>query len=61
MTDVELRIEILKLCHRHDRPTAEIVARASELETFVISSRPMDTRGKNPSRIPKADKERSPV
>lgn len=39
MTDAEIRLHIMTLCHRHDRPAQEIVARASELESYVLSSR----------------------
>lgn len=36
MNQSELRVELVKLVHRHDREPSEIVARAKELEAYVL-------------------------
>ncbi|WP_143220694.1 MULTISPECIES: hypothetical protein [unclassified Achromobacter] len=41
MTPEELRLELLKLCHRHDKSAQEITAKCSELEKFVLAFYPL--------------------
>lgn len=38
MTPESIRLECLKLVHRHDRDAQEIVARATEFERYVQGS-----------------------
>jgi len=47
MTRDELRLELLKLTYVHGRMTAEAVARARELEMYVIQVPPDDSDKKN--------------
>lgn len=35
---LQVRLECLKLAHRHDRPTAEVVKMAGDYEAFVVGS-----------------------
>lgn len=37
----EIRLEVLKLAHRHDRSPGEIVALAKSYETFVVGDVPL--------------------
>lgn len=40
MTPEQIRLECLKLAHRHDREPAQVVARAEEYERYVSSPLP---------------------
>lgn len=37
-----LRLEIVRLCHRHDQSASVIIARAKELEAYIIGGQPAD-------------------
>lgn len=55
MTPEEIRIECLKLAHRHDRESAHVVATASEYEKFVTgdSSKQDAPAGRQKLGLPK--------
>lgn len=36
MNQSDFRLELVKLAHRHDRDASEVVARAKELEAYVL-------------------------
>lgn len=63
MTPEDVRLEVLKLCYRHDRPEDEITSRACKLENYVLSSAP--TVDSNPvqqgAKKPRADKAKAPA
>lgn len=54
MTRHEVRIEILKLCHRHDYGPEQILDRAKKLESWVMEGE------KNPVQEDKASTHRAP-
>lgn len=40
MTEQEIRLECLKLCHRNDREPAQVVKSAEQYEAYVKGSKP---------------------
>jgi hypothetical protein len=62
-TGASVRLEILKLCYRHDRTEEEISLRACKLENYVLSSEPLvDSNPAQPeAKKPRADKGKSPA
>lgn len=61
MTPEEIRIECLKLAHRHDREPAQVVETAQVYERFVANNRQSDATeignqtGRPKLGLPKAD------
>lgn len=49
-----IRLELVKLAHRHDRDAAEVVKRAEELEKYVRSQAPE----RDERKPPQAEKDR---
>ncbi len=64
MDTAEIRLELLRLCHRHDRDAEEIINRACKLESYVLSSEAsggQDSVKRGPGRPPEADKAQDPA
>lgn len=61
MTDAEIRLEILKVCHRHDRPTSEVIERCGCIESYILGLAQSDGRAKQGSRNPRAEKAQAPA
>lgn len=62
MTKDEMRLELLKLTYTHGRTSAEAVARAEELEAFVLEDEIARREGREipkrgPGRPRKTDRE----
>jgi hypothetical protein len=41
-----VRIEALRLAHRHDLPAKAVIERAAELEAYVLNGRPAEPEGR---------------
>lgn len=55
MTPEEIRIECLKLAHRHDREPAQVVETAKAYEGFVTGDQPKQDTSRPKLGLPKAD------
>lgn len=37
-----IRLEIVRLCYRHDHESTRVIARARELEAYILGDQPAD-------------------
>lgn len=54
MTKDEIRLECLKLAHRHDRKADDVVAHAREYERYVVGE------GETPAPVVETERRRGP-
>lgn len=51
MTEHEIRLECLKLCHRHDREPAQVVKNAEQYEAYVKGPAPQVPQVSEPEPV----------
>jgi hypothetical protein len=49
-TPEQIRLECLKLVHRHDHPAETVIARASEFERYVQGSQAAERKQSRPAK-----------